>query len=387
MPETESHQPPIRTDEPVTTKAGASLTVVISPRTIALVVGIWLVVFILRELTSSVLLFAGAILLATAIDMPATQLESRGMPRWLSILTLFAIILGILVAVVAVLVPLVTDEVSSFQDDLSTYESQIQDFLNRHGARINLSSHLNIEQIAARISDNIGSVATQLTSVTLEISHAAVLIFAMLVITFMLAMNPSAGARFTARFMTEPAHARLLKISGDIHRRIGGWVRGQIFVAITFGVAFGIGLWLLGIPYATSLGLTAATLEVIPYLGGAVTLVLAVGIALSLGLPHALGVVLLYILLINIESHILAPRFIGEAVGLPSVVVLGALLVGLEWKGILGVLLAVPAVLVIAAILDEFWPSREQDQAEAPASTGHMMDRIRRWLARAGEMT
>lgn len=365
---------------------GTGLTVTISPRTIALVVGVWLVFFILRELTSSVLLFAGAILLATAIDMPATQLESRGMPRWLCILTLFAIILGILVAVVAVLVPLVTDEVSTFQDDLATYESQIQDVLNRHGARINLSNHLNIDQITTRISDNIGAVATQLTSVTLEISHAAVLIFAMLVITFMLAMNPSAGARFTARFMTDPAHARLLKISGDIHGRIGGWVRGQIFVAITFGVAFGIGLWLLGIPYATSLGLTAATLEVIPYLGGAVTLVLAVGIALSLGLPHAIGVVLLYILLINIESHILAPRFIGEAVGLPSVVVLGALLVGLEWKGILGVLLAVPAVLVIAAILDEFWPSGEQGPASRPA-TASVIERMRHWLARDGKVT
>lgn len=356
------------------------LTISISPRTIAIVVGIWLASWVMRELTSSVLLFAGAILLATAIDMPATQLEKRGMPRWLSIISLFAIILGVLITVIAVLVPLVTDEVSSLQEDLTTYETQIQDFLNKHGARVHLANRLDVAQISSRVSDNIGEVATQLTSITLEISHAAVLIFAMLVIAFMLAMNPSAGAHFTSRFMTEPAHDRLLKISGDIHRRIGGWVRGQIIVAVTFGVAFGIGLKVLGIPYAISLGLTASALEIVPYLGGAVTLVLAVGIALSISLPHAFGVLLLYIVLINIESHILAPKFIGEAVGLPSVVVLGALLVGLEWKGILGVLLAVPAVLVVAAIIDEFWPSPEQERQAAAKADRSLFSRLRHFF-------
>ena len=371
IPPPSDNVPGTASGQPVTDQRRSSLTITISLQTIGIVVGIWVAFWIMRELTSSVLLFAGAILLATAIDMPASQLEARGMPRWLSILSLFTIILGVLVTVIAVLVPLVSDEVSSLQKDLTASETQIQDFLNRHGARVHLANRLDVAQISSRISNNIGQVATQLTSITLEISHAAILIFAMLVITFMLAMNPSAGARFTARFMTEPAHTRMLRISGDIHRRIGGWVRGQFIVAVTFGVAFGIGLWVLGIPYATSLGLTASALEIIPYLGGAVTLVLAVGIALSLSIPHAIGVLVLYIVLINIESHILAPKFIGDAVGLPSVVVLGALLVGFEWKGILGVLLAVPAVLVIAAILDEFWPAADQgEEAVTPPDHG-----------------
>lgn len=368
-----------RSDKTPDMKPATGTTITISLHTIMIVVGIWLTFWIMRELTSSLLLFASAILLATAIDEPVSWLQAHGLPRWLGILSLFAILAGVLTLVIVVLVPLVTDEVSSLQEDVTTYQAQIQQFLDKHGARVHLTQHLDIEAITSRVSDNIGAVATGLTSIALEVSHAAVLIFAMIVISFMLAMNPTAGARFVARFMSTPAHTRLIKISGDVHMRIGGWIRGQIIVAVTFGIAFGIGLWLLGIPYAISLGLTAAALEVIPYLGGAITLVLAVGIALSLSLPHAIGVVVLYIVLINIESHILAPKFIGEAVGLLSVVVLGALLVGLEWKGILGVLLAVPTVLVATAILDEFWPSKEDDQEDSSKDES-VLDRIKhRW--------
>ncbi|HWV24805.1 MAG TPA: AI-2E family transporter [Thermomicrobiales bacterium] len=382
MPERE--QPTPIANDPVTpspklpfTERG-DFTISISIRTIAIVVGIWLIFWIIRELTGTLLLFASAILLATAIDEPASSLQARGLPRSLSILTLFAVVIGLLTLVVIVLIPLVTDEASSLQSDLTGYTNGVEDFLNKHGARVHLADHLDINAIVTRISDNIDVVASNLTQIAFEISHGAVLIFALIVIAFMLAMNPTAGSRFTARFLNDGAHQRLIKVSGDIHHRIGGWVRGQILVAITFGAAFGLGLWLIGIPYATSLGVTAGVLEIVPYLGGAITLVLAVGIALSLGLPHALAVLVLYTVLINIESHILAPKFIGEAVGLPSVVVLGALLVGLEWKGLLGVLLAVPTVLVGAAIIDEFWPA-PNEEGESSEPDGRVLDRIKGW--------
>lgn len=382
MPERD-HQDHVATEpshHPLRIPDEGLLTISISARTIAIVVGIWLVFWIVRELTGTLLLFATAVLLATAIDEPASSLQARGLPRPLSILSLFALVIGLLALVVIVLIPLVSNEAASLQNDLGSYATEAQDFLNRHGARIHLADRLDVSTIISRISDNIDVVATNLTQITLQIGHGAVLVFALIVIAFMLAMNPTAGSRFAARFLSEDAHRRLIRVSGDIHQRIGGWVRGQIIVAITFGAAFGIGLWLIGIPYATSLGVTAGVLEVIPYLGGAITLLLAVGIALTISLPHAIAVLVLYTVLVNFESHVLAPKFIGEAVGLPSVVVLGALLVGLEWKGLLGVLLAVPAVLVGTAIIDEFWPAR--DQENAPAESGRSaIDRLRAWWA------
>jgi predicted PurR-regulated permease PerM len=369
-------------DQPLPRRTRDQVTINISLRTIAIVVAIWLAFWVVRELASTLLLFAGAILIATAVDRPAVALERQGVPRAVSILILLALVVGLLVAVIAVLVPLISKEVDAFQTQLTDYEAQLQNALNQSGARVDLTHRLGFDQLVARLSDNMGTIASGLTSLTLQVSHVAVLVFAMLVIAFMLAMNPSAGARFAARFLAEPTLARLLRISNDVHQRIGGWVRGQVLVAVTFGLAFGAGLWIIGIPYATSLGLAAGVLELIPYLGGAVTVILATAIALTISVPHAVLVVVLYVVLINIESHVLAPKFIGDAVGLPPVVVLGALLIGLEWKGILGVLLAVPAVLVLAAIVDEFWPAPETPSASEAGHPPGIIQRIARYVAR-----
>jgi len=195
-------------------------------------------------------------------------------------------------------------------------------------------------------------------------------------------MDPTAGTRFMKRFLTDGAHARMKRISGDIHERIGGWVRGQLLVAISFGALFGIGLWATSIPYAASIGLAAAVLEMIPYLGGAITVMIASAIALTIGIPETVIVIVLYAVLVNVESHILAPKFIGNAVGLPSVVVLAALFIGLETKGIVGVLLAVPASLVITAILDELWPAEKSPESAAEQAANGFVARLRAFVAR-----
>jgi predicted PurR-regulated permease PerM len=358
------------------------ITISLSLRTMCIVFGVLLTIWIIRELSSTLLIFAGAVLLATAVDKPVAWMQTRGIPRSIGILMVFAVVIGLLVAVVAVLIPLVTSEASRFVDQIGDYETRLEHLLRRLGISTNIRSGVSVDQIGTNVSNHVTTIASGLTSVALGVGHAAVVLFAMLVIAFMLAMDPTAGTRFARRFLTNDAHARLTRITGDVDGRIGGWVRGQLLVAATFGIAFGCGLWLIGLPFAASIGLAAGVLEVIPYLGGAITVVIAVAVALTIGIPQTILVVVLYAVLINLESHILAPRFIGTAVGLPSVVVLMALFVGLESKGVVGVLLAVPASLVITAILDELWPAPEHSGPnEKDAGSGnrfqHLLLRLR----------
>ncbi len=376
------HTVPQSIDEALAKPAAREhITVSLSLRTVGIVFGIMVAIWVVRELSSTLLIFAGAILLATAIDKPASWLRARRIPRGLGILAVYAVVIAMLAAVVIVLIPLVDNEATHFSNQLSDYQVQLEHFLNRFGVNAKLNSHLSPDQITSRIGDNVNTIVTRLTSITLGIGHAAIVLFAMLVIAFMLAMDPTAGTRFMKRFLTDDAHARMTRISGDIHERIGGWVRGQLLVAISFGVLFGIGLWAIGIPYAASIGLAAAVLEMIPYLGGAITVIIASAIALTIGIPETIFVIVLYAVLVNVESHILAPKFIGNAVGLPSVVVLAALFIGLETKGIIGVLLAVPASLVITAILDELWPG-EPRPTDGELGTNSFVNRLRAFVAR-----
>ena len=341
------------------------VTISLSMKSIAIVFGILIAVWVFRELSNTLLIFVGAILLATSIDRPARALEHHGMSRAAAIGLIFALVIGILTTVVVVLIPVVTNETEMLRADLPTYQKHAESVLNRITPGQNKTQDLSLESLTTRFSDHLDSIASSLTKITLQIGHAAIVMFAMLVISFMVAMNPTNGTRFARRFLTADAHARMVRISGEIHERIGGWVRGQVLVAVTFGILFGLGLWAIGVPFAASIALAAGVLEVIPYLGGALTVVIAMAVAITVGVPQTILVLVLYVVLVNVESHILAPTLIGGAVGLPSVVVLGALFIGLETKGILGVLLAVPTVLVVMAILDEFWPAPETEKEES----------------------
>jgi predicted PurR-regulated permease PerM len=128
----------------------------------------------------------------------------------------------------------------------------------------------------------------------------------------------------------------------------------------------GLALWALGVPYAATLGVVAGVLEVVPYVGGLVTVILAALMALSVGVPQVIGVVVIYVVLVNIESHVLAPVLFGRAVGLPSVAILLALLAGIELLGIVGAFLAVPATVIIWAVVEELWPSPLVRERTAP---------------------
>lgn len=352
------------------------ITISLSTRTIAIVFGLLLIGWVVRELSSTLVIFAGAMLLATAIDKPASALVRRGVPRGVAILIIFAAIVALLALIVSLLIPLVTEEARQLARDLPDYQRQVETLLGRFHLGQDQNTKISLDSITREVSNNLQTIASHLTAITLEVGHTAIVLFATLVIAFMMGMNPSGATNYVARFLSPDAHARLRRITNDVDHRIGTWVRGQVLVAISFGVLFGLGLGAIGIPFAASIALTAAVLEVIPYLGGAITLMIAVLVAFGIGLPQVLLVIVLYAVLINVESHILAPLLIGDAVGLPSVVVLAALFIGLETKGIVGVLLAVPTVLVIAAVLDEFWPG--------PAKTGpgNAMERVEGWAAR-----
>ncbi|MGC4108248.1 MAG: AI-2E family transporter [Thermomicrobiales bacterium] len=354
------------------------ITISISARTIGIVLAIFLIGWLVQELSSTLVIFAGAMLLATAIDKPASAMVRRGVPRGVAIFLIFAGLVALLALIISLLIPLVTEEARQLAKDLPDYQKQVEDFLHRHNIATNSNSDtsLSLDSITDQISANLQTIASHLTAITLEVGHTAVVLFVTLVIAFMMGMNPSGASNYVARFLNPTAHARLRRITTDVDHRIGTWVRGQVLVAISFGVLFGLGLWAIGIPFAASIALTAGVLEVIPYLGGAVTLMISVMVAISIGIPELVLVIILYVVLVNVESHILSPLLIGDAVGLPPVVVLAALFIGLETKGIVGVLLAVPTVLVIAAVLDEFWPGPEKT---GPANA---MERVEGWTAR-----
>jgi predicted PurR-regulated permease PerM len=142
-----------------------------------------------------------------------------------------------------------------------------------------------------------------------------------------------------------------------INRVIGGYVRGVLTLALLIGVLVGVGLALLGVPYAVLLGVLAFFMEFVPVLGvfisGAAALIVAVA---HFQEPIRPALVLACFVVVHIiEGDVVGPRIMGRAVGIHPATGLIALVAGTEVFGIWGALFAAPLAGLLQAILAAAW--------------------------------
>lgn len=137
-------------------------------------------------------------------------------------------------------------------------------------------------------------------------------------------------------------HPTVGDILHTIGRRFGSWLRAQAFLMFIIAAMSTLGLTLLGVPYALFLGAAAGLGELVPILGPVLSAIPAVLVALGISPWLGLGVIAFYVALQQIEGNFLVPRVMREALGIPPLLTIVALLVGFRIGGIGGMLLAVP---------------------------------------------
>jgi len=294
-----------------------------------------------------------AVLLAAAVAPVAASLERRGVPRGVTVLVIYLFVFLVLAGAIALVVPLVSEEVRVLRDRLPEYSRQLQDFVRRFSP--DQADRLSERNVLDEAADRLGGVAGKAPGFALTLAGVLVRIVIVLVLSYFMAVEENFAERVIRRF-TPPAHReRMNRILGTIGNQLGHWARAQLLLALFFGVAFGVGLWVLRVPYAVTLGVVGGILEVIPYVGGFTTVVLAVLVASTKGWLTIAGVLVWYTLVVQAEGHILAPKLMEKALGLHPLVVVIALFIGAESLGIFGALLAVPIAVVIQVLLDEFY--------------------------------
>lgn len=153
--------------------------------------------------------------------------------------------------------------------------------------------------------------------------------------------------------LVPPAHRRTVsEFAGEYDRLLNRYLRGQVLLAACVGLIVGVGFWVVGFPYPLLLGLVAGVFNIVPYLGFAVSLVLAVAIALFSGsVLVSLGKVALVFGFQQVGENVLGPLIIGESVGLHPVWMLLAISLFGFFFGFVGLLVAVPVAVLVKLML------------------------------------
>lgn len=298
-------------------------------------------------LRGALLPFLVALLLAYLVAPLVAWLERRMPPAAAAGLTLLGA-LGLLTGLLWLLVPFLLGQGTRFLDSLPHWQAQAEARLGPWMAAhpwLTAKARAAVEGIepatllAGLRSTGGGLLGVLLT--TLELLLVPVILWFLL--------QDGRDILGLLKELAPPRHReRLQGHALEIHNRLGGYIRGQLAVALVMSLLQGLALTLLGVPWAWLLGLVAGFSNFIPY----TPYLTALGPALILayldgGRSGYLGAVALTFTVVQkVEALYLTPVWVGRASGLHPLEVLLALVAFGHWFGLLGLLFAVPLMIV-----------------------------------------
>jgi len=319
-----------------------------------------------------------ALLFGTILEGPVSFLERRRyVPRPAAIAMVYAIILGAIVLLVVAIVPVVADQASTFREevphqlhDLKTdWEASSNPLLNSTGADL-LQRGIDLFEGDSEGVSVSSDAAQAALPIVLSITSTLVSGVSLLVITFYYLMEKALIRRMVIAQLPEKSQGRVDRVWGDVERKVGGWIRGQMILCLVIGAIATISYGIIGLPFWPLLGLWAGLTEAMPIVGPWIGGVPAVILALTVGWDKAILVALVIIGMQTLENWFLVPRVMRGAVGLTPLTVFIAILAGQQFLGIVGALLAIPVAAAIQVIIGDWLDSRRARGDEVPVTSG-----------------
>jgi len=141
---------------------------------------------------------------------------------------------------------------------------------------------------------------------------------------------------------------------------VSAYIRGQAIISIIIGFIVFSGMYLSGVGYPLVLGLLAACTETIPIVGPIVGSIPAIMLAYLVSPSLSFKVILFYIIVHQLENHIIVPNIMGHTINLHPVVVIISLLIGYQLLGIAGMMVAVPVTALLRVLIKNLWITIER---------------------------
>lgn len=287
--------------------------------------------------------------------------------RTLSVLLTYLLVIGIFVILLystyamiggqisrQVDINAVIDSISSYSKRYNQIFEQLRVALENSGLSENLKQQFI--DTAESANEILGSAITKTFDQLRRLGSNIVNIVLGLVIAFYILKDleyfKHLYGETTKALIKERKNQKLKSLLSDINSITSNFIRGQLLDAFIVGVLCSIGLSIIGLDFAVLIGMTAGISNVIPYFGPIIGSVPAVVVGLLGGNPiTALFAVIVLVVVQQIDSVLIAPRVVGNSVGLHPVFIMLSIIIGGAYLGLLGMLIAVPVAAIIKMFL------------------------------------
>ena len=288
--------------------------------------------------------FVLAVVLAYLLDPVVDRMERLRVPRALAIVLLTLPALALLAVLIFLGIPAAVHQLADVAEEAPVFFQRVAGWLD------GLQARLRREALAPWVRQSVLGGGRG-TGVVLGVGSYVVLTP---VLTFYLLRDWDRLRLAAADLLPAGRKEGILSFAAQYDHLLGRYLRGQIIVAACVGGITGLGLAVVGFPYAAMLGLMVGVFSVVPYLGLILSLAPALFIALvsgSVGIS-LLKVAVVYTLAQVLEGTVISPRIVGDSVGLHPVWVVLALAVGGFFFGFVGLLIGVPGAVGVKLLVE-----------------------------------
>lgn len=301
------------------------------------------------------LLYVSA-LLAAILKPVVRATSSVRIGRWqplkgsAAIFFLLLAVASLLTAYGFIAFPPVIRDLQNFGNSLPARAPQILAELKR----LPIVDHLNMAQVSAQLQ-TYASHAAELLVLSIRSWAGQLIDIAMgFILTVYFILEGDQAYRWILSFFPAERRERLDRVLQRANVRMGRWLLGQGSLMLILGVSSTIVFVALHIRYAYALGILTGLLNLVPVLGAAISITVALLVAAIDSWGRVAGVAIFYVIYLQIENAYLTPRIMESRVHLPALGIIVALLLGSAMAGVIGALVSVPSAVLVALLLEEY---------------------------------
>lgn len=311
-----------------------------------------------------------ALIVVVVLNPVVTALQHRGVHRLIGAAISFLAFLAFLVVLGLLVIPSIADQASRFATEFPDLYDRLGDQIMSTGQRFGLDASLwSYDEILGYLNDPdnqdtilsivFGRIGT-LTSGVFE--FILVFLLGPVVAFYLLIDLPNVQQRILDLV---PASNRVefAYVGRRLNSAVGGFLRGQLLVAIIVGVMLSLGYWLIDLPFWLLIGLVGGVLNIVPFLGPWVGGILGVVVALTTAdLSTAVWAAIIAIVVQQIDNNFVSPSVLRATVRLHPAVTLLVLVLAGAIAGFWGIVIAVPLTAGLKIIVGYWWRTRILDQ-------------------------
>lgn len=300
--------------------------------------------------------------------LPLVNFFERWLPRWLAILAVYALTFGAIVAAIAFVVPPLIAQITELiraLPDIATIQREANRLIDEYEQllaslpppvqaevqnAITSAAAEGLSTLRANFVGYLQGIGQFLINSVLSVVNTVTFLLGFFLVPFWLfyvLMDTRAGREYFNNMIHPRLRADVWAMLSIIDHDLSGYLRGQLILGTSVGLASWIGLTALNmagmkIPYTVLLAVVAGITELVPVIGPIIGAIPAILLGLADSPTTALAVTILYIAIQQLENHILVPRIIGESVGVHPAILMVVLVVCSQVFGLLGAILSAP---------------------------------------------